>query len=281
MTVTVRDIISLMEEVAPPRLAESWDNAGLQIGKRSWPVSRIMTALDPSPQVIDDALNRNVDLLITHHPLLFTPLKAIDLDTAIGALVARAVTRRLAVYAAHTNLDSVCGGLNDELARRLELVDLSPLVPAPAAVAGHDPGGRAAAAAKSEGLGRVGTLPKQIPLLQLGLRLKGLLPADHVRMVGNAEMMVQRVAVCSGSGASLLDAFYASGAQVYISGDLGYHHARTAEAIGVGLLDIGHFASEHLVTTTLSGLLEKQCADHGISVSIHPCDIEKNPFVVL
>jgi len=281
VTVTVQDIIGLVEGVAPLRLADSWDNPGLQIGKRDWPVSRVMTALDPSPQVIDDALERNIDLLITHHPLLFTPLKSLDLDTPIGALVARIVQGRLAVYAAHTNLDRVGGGLNDELADRIGLTDRTALVPDAAGQPPVDSGTVGSGAGRLQGMGRVGTLPQPLSLRQLALQLKAQLSADHIRMAGDPEMMLHRVALCTGSGASLLAAVYASGAQAYVSGDLRYHDARTAEATGVGLLDVGHFASEHPMVTSLCAMLKETCAKCGLQVSIRPCDVEKNPFVVL
>jgi dinuclear metal center YbgI/SA1388 family protein len=279
VTVTIQDIIDLMERAAPSSLADSWDNPGLQIGKRDWPVSRVMTALDPSAEVIEDAIGRNIDLLITHHPLIFTPLNAIDLDTPLGLLLARAMERRLAVYAAHTNLDRVSGGLNDVLAQMMGLQDRVVLMPdAPGALAADDTGSVSAAL---QGMGRVGTLPEPLTLRQLALQLKERLGAAYVRIAGDPEMVLNRVALCTGSGASLLNAFYASGAQAYITGDLRYHDARTAEANGVGLLDIGHFSSELPVVATLSAMLQKACAGHGFSVSVYPCNVERDPFGVL
>jgi dinuclear metal center YbgI/SA1388 family protein len=274
VTVTIQDIIDLMERAAPSSLADSWDNPGLQIGKRDWPVSRVMTALDPSAEVIEDALSRNIDLLITHHPLIFIPLNAIDLDTPMGALLARAMERRLAVYAAHTNLDRVSGGLNDVLAEMMGLEDRVVLMP-------DAPDDAGSVSGALQGMGRVGTLPEPLTLRQLALQLKEHLGADTVRIVGDPEMVLRRVALCTGSGASLLNAFYASGAQAYITGDLRYHDARTAEANGLGLLDIGHFASEHPVVATLSAMLQKACAGHGFSVSVYPCTVERDPFLTL
>jgi putative NIF3 family GTP cyclohydrolase 1 type 2 len=104
-----------------PRLAESWDNVGLQIGNRNWPVKKVWTALDPLPEVVARACESDVDLLVTHHPLFFKPVTHIDCESPIGQIVEMALTRRLAIFSAHTNLDSVPGGVNDVLVGRMGL----------------------------------------------------------------------------------------------------------------------------------------------------------------
>ncbi|MCP3952152.1 MAG: Nif3-like dinuclear metal center hexameric protein [Desulfobacterales bacterium] len=129
MIPTVADIITLIESIAPPHLAESWDNCGLQVGKRQWPVKHIRTALDPLPQVISTAVEDGVDFLITHHPLIFKPVKRVDFGTEQGQIIRRAADGRMAVYAAHTNLDKASGGLNDTLADMLGLAETGPLIP--------------------------------------------------------------------------------------------------------------------------------------------------------
>ena len=108
-----------MEELAPLRLAQSWDNVGLQLGQSDWPVKRIMIALDPLPQVVSDALKSGIDLLITHHPFFFRPLKCIDPSTPLGSSIALALFHKLGIYSSHTNLDACLGGLNDMLAQCL------------------------------------------------------------------------------------------------------------------------------------------------------------------
>ena len=118
MATTVADIIKIMETVAPGRLAEEWDNVGLQIGQKDWPVRHIWIALDPLYDVVEAACQHDVDLLITHHPLIFQPLKSIDFSTPVGEIIRAAGESRTAVYSMHTNLDSAAGGVSDILADR-------------------------------------------------------------------------------------------------------------------------------------------------------------------
>ena len=113
---TVSDVIGLMDELAPPELAESWDNPGLQIGSPAWPVQKILVALDALPAVVADACEQGADLLITHHPFIFKALKQIDYSTPQGRMIEMATRHRLAVFSAHTNLDWASGGLNDAFA---------------------------------------------------------------------------------------------------------------------------------------------------------------------
>ena len=124
MQATVANVIEIMESLAPPWLAEDWDNAGLQIGNPQLPASRIWIALDPVLRVIKAACKNNVDMLITHHPLIFSPLKRIDFNTPEGAIIQMAIQHQMAVYSAHTNYDIVRDGVNDILGRRLRLQNM-------------------------------------------------------------------------------------------------------------------------------------------------------------
>ena len=121
MGASVAQIIKILDKLAPPWLAEEWDNVGLQIGDPRRPVRRIWVALDPSQEVVQAACKKSVDLLITHHPLIFRPLKSIDFDTADGAIIQMAAQHQLAIFSAHTNLDIVRNGVNDVLAQRLDI----------------------------------------------------------------------------------------------------------------------------------------------------------------
>jgi dinuclear metal center YbgI/SA1388 family protein len=131
MTATVAQFVGILDRLAPPRLAASWDNVGLQIGNPNWPVNKVWTALDPLPEVVASACENGVDLLVTHHPLFFKPLKRIDCESSLGRIVETALSRKLAIFCAHTNLDSVAGGVNDILAERIGLSNIRGL---PAAV---------------------------------------------------------------------------------------------------------------------------------------------------
>jgi dinuclear metal center YbgI/SA1388 family protein len=370
MTVTVADIIARMAVLAPPYLAEEWDNCGLQVGDRRWPVRRILVALDPLPAVVGEACEAKVDLLITHHPLLLRPVKQVDFSSATGRIIAQCARHQLAIFAAHTNLDSALGGLNDHFADLLELGERRPLtaatppqqtklvifVPAEAEAAVRQalfaagageigdyrhcafrlegqgsfrPGAASrpyigeagriesveevrletivprsrldAAVAAAEkvhpyetmawdaypllsadeprGIGRVGDLPAAMDLATLAKTAKAVLGAKWVRVVGDPRMPVSRVALCTGGGGSLLQAFFGSEAQVYITGDVRYHDARSVEETGKGLIDVGHFASERIVVSHLVTQLKARLADCQPPVSILAAAREEEPFL--
>jgi dinuclear metal center YbgI/SA1388 family protein len=369
---SVQDIINLMEELAPSRLAESWDPVGLQVGRKDWPVRSIWVALDPLPEVVAQACDQRVDLLITHHPLLFQPVKNLDFNSPVGSILYQAAVNQLAVYSAHTNLDKASGGLNDILAKRIGLDQVDVLVPENDAEscklvlyvpADHEqqvlsalfqtsagiigeytccafrnagkgsflPGDHARpfvgkpgeishvdeirietlvgkkniAAVLSHvrsqhpyqtmaydvypllpvesghGFGRTGMLPRPMNLFQFAQTVKENLCLPNVKISGNPDMMVQRAAVCSGSGSSLLNAFFASAADVFVSGDLRYHDARAAESAGKALIDIGHFPSEHLMIEPVCDYLHRRLSTAAWEVRVEACQLEKDPFAMI
>ncbi len=286
MTATVADIIKVMETLAPLRLAEEWDNVGLQVGQLDWPVRSIWVALDPLYDVVDGACRNGVDLLITHHPLIFNPLRCINFDTPVGSVIQAAAGHKLAIFAAHTNFDSAADGINDVLAFRIGLANLNvlkrsdhpdedsaaefyPLLPP------------ANAYMQKQGLGRVGELEEIMELLPLALSIKEKLGLKYIKIAGKPDLPVRRVAVCSGSGSSLMKDFYSSGAQVFISGDLRYHDAREVEALNLGLIDMGHFASEYLAVEVLAKRLDKILAADGKDIKVEACRLENDPFLIL
>lgn len=272
MTVCVEDICQVMEAIAPARLAESWDNVGLQVGHRRWPVATVMVALDPLTAVVAAACRAGAGLLVTHHPLIFKPLQRLDLETPLGAIIAMALEHRLAIFSAHTNLDSAADGLNDLLARRIGLTLEGALSPLDVPSAGS------LERASREGLGRVGLLPAAMTLEALARQVQTRIPAARVRFAGERDLLVKRVALCSGSGGSLLEVFAGSGCEAFISGDLRYHDARWAEENGRGLIDIGHFASEHLVVADLAQRLQAGLQQRGLRVAVTAFGDENEPF---
>ncbi|MBI9075988.1 MAG: Nif3-like dinuclear metal center hexameric protein [Desulfatibacillum sp.] len=261
----VRDIVNIVEKAAPPALAETWDNTGLALGRMDSPVRKIWVALDPLPLVVEEACKNNVDLLITHHPLFIRPLSRLDLSTPLGQIIALAVKNNLALYSAHTNLDKARGGVNDILAWRLGLTPARDLAPG----TGDQPG-----------LGRLAQLPESCTLESFITRVKKCLGLTWVRAVGPKDLQVATIALCSGSGSSLLPEFFVSGAQVYVTGDMGYHHARSVEDAGLACIDVGHFASEHLMVEAMALLLQEQCTAQGLDVSTEPCSLEQDPFAI-
>lgn len=261
----VSDIIDILDNLAPPAMAEEWDNVGLQVGDPGSAVKTIWVALDPTYSIVKAACRQKVDLLVTHHPLIFKPLQSLNFRTPIGSIIDLAIRHHLAIFAAHTNLDGAAGGINDILAGRIGLTDLKPL----------------SAPDQGSGIGRIGSLETESDLKSLALAIREKLNLRHLKFAGDPALSVQKAAVCSGSGSSLMADFFASGAQVFISGDLRYHDARDVEALNLGLIDIGHFYSEHLMVDVLAGRLSGIFADSKMNITVKACDIEKDPFTVL
>jgi dinuclear metal center YbgI/SA1388 family protein len=269
MAAFLRDIVRVLDTIAPPALAESWDNVGLQLGDPGLEVKTVWVALDPSPMVIDAACAGRIDLLVTHHPLIFRPLTRIDLQSPIGAAIGQALRHGLAVFSLHTNLDAVSQGLNDLLAQRLGLKRARPLI------------GNPAVAGNRHGIGRVGLLARPHRLSELALAVMRRLGAEGVRIAGDPQLRVQRVAVSTGSGSGVMPHFLQSDAQVLISGDLHYHDARDAEAAHRGVIDVGHFHSEQLMKNALVQKLAGVFSRKRLSVRVEACPLETDPFTFI
>ena len=266
----VKDIIGLMEDIAPGNLAEEWDNSGLQIGDQSWPVKKVLVALDPSPSVIESACKKNADLLITHHPLIFKPLKNLILDTPLGKIIDLSVRHRLAIFSAHTNLDSVKGGLNDFFAEKIGLRNLSLLV--------SDTADPLHPGVSPHGIGRIGELETPISLASFSEKIKSEFGLSALKVSGLLDMTVHKVAVCTGSGSGLMKQFFATDADVYISGDLKFHDAKDAQMNHRGLIDVGHFASEAIMIDLITDRLNEQIKEKGLDICVEAFKEEEDPF---
>jgi dinuclear metal center YbgI/SA1388 family protein len=264
MTATVGEVLAVLDRLAPARLAEDWDNVGLQVGDPAWPAGQIMIALDPTAAVVDEAIRRRADLLVTHHPLIFRPLRQVNLATHIGRLIDRLITGRVAVISAHTNLDSVQGGINDVLVDMLALQNPKVL--------------QAAAAEADAGLGRVGELPQPCRFEELVEDIKRRMGLAQIRYAGHPPDPVKRVAVCSGSGGGLVATFLESTAEVFVTGDVRYHDAREIEAHQRGIIDIGHFESERIIVRELARRLTARLEDMSMRAVVTEAECEATPF---
>jgi dinuclear metal center YbgI/SA1388 family protein len=234
VTVLLGQVIEALEARYDPVLAEPWDAVGLVCGDRGEPVRQVLFAVDPTAAVVDQVVEDGVDLLVTHHPLFLAPVHGVPADDPKGRLVHRLVRAGAAHFVAHTNADRAPGtGVNAALADVLGLTGAVPLEPATAV-----PGA---------GLGRIGELPEATTLRGFAALAARVLPATAggVRVAGDPERTVRRVAVCGGSGGSLLPAATAAGADVLLTSDLKHHPASDAlEVDGPALCDVAHFASE-------------------------------------
>jgi GTP cyclohydrolase I len=249
----VSDLVTVLEDFAPPFLAQDWDQVGLEIGELDRQCRVVCTSLDVTLATVEACIVNNADLLVVHHPLLFRPLKEIRFDKPIGHLVQKLCEHKISVYAAHTNLDSTHGGLNDHLADLVELEDLQSLLAAPT----HVPD---IWKKKGVGLGRIGRLKQAVTLNRLAKKLKSHLDPQAMRIIGHEHQEIEKVAICSGSGGDLINQAIQSGADCYITGDVKYHQALDAQAAGLAVLDIGHYASEVIAVDILASVISSSFA---------------------
>ena len=262
---SLQQILDALEEEAPSRLAESWDNPGLQIGGRSDPVERILLSLDPSLEAVRKAADIEAQLLLSHHPLLFKPLSSIDRNRYPGNIVYEAVKTGVALVSAHTNLDAALGGINDQLAVLLGLGNVRSL-------------GGGEGDPSEPGLGRIGTLHAPRLLGDLARDVRAALQAPVAGIVGPSNRSVQEVAVVGGSGGSLVSEADRAGADVLVTGDLGHHDALTASCLGLAVIDAGHFHTEKAALEGFSRTLSSRLRARGWAVEVRVFGEEESPM---
>ncbi len=370
--VRLADVIGLLNLLCPPDLAEDWDNVGLQVGDPMAEVSKILVCLDAEDIAIQEAQRHGAQLIISHHPLIFQPIKRLAPTDMTGRVLFQAIKQNIAVVSAHTNLDRAADGLNDWLAERLGLEDIIPLeqpisghfcklvVYVPfgheaevmdavfAAGAGQTgdydrcsfrsrgtgtfrgsqntqpfigiPGeleeadevrletlvpvsalnkvvARMLKAHPYEevaydliplanewfdvGLGRIGQLAKTVSLQQFAEQVKIGLQVPALRLVGDLQQRISRVAVCGGTGMSMFSAAVRHGADCLVTADVKFHEAQRARAEGVALIDAGHFATEQIMVTELSCRLRKVFAERQFTLEVIEMTAEQDPFVTI
>lgn len=358
--VQVKDIMAVMEGIAPGKLAESWDKPGLAVGDLAQTVKKILVALDVTKEVIAEAVDLGADMIVTHHPmLLFQKFDSITTETAVGSKIISLIQNNIAAFSAHTNLDIVGGGTNDVLAELIGLRDLTYLeetwtealqkiavfVPATYGEAvrramcdagagqignytcctfaapgestflpmeGSNPflgeqgklervaevrlealvpasqAAKVIAAMKAahpyeevaydvydvkqrytrEGIGRIGTLPAPMAFADFAKMLKEKLGLDSIRLTGDAHKMIQKVALCTGSGAEFILPAHHAGADAYLTGDIKFHEAQKAVEAGICVADVTHYASEVLIVPVLQKALEQAAQEKGWQLEV-------------
>lgn len=243
---TVNEIYEKICERIPESLAEAWDNDGLMCASDgSTEVKRALITLDVTEEIVDYAIAQGFNLIVSHHPLIFHPLKSLTEDSHVARKVINLIKHDVAVISLHTRADKVEGGVNDILCDMLKIRDAVPF---------------------GEGsIGRIGTLPEELTLEDFSYLLKGLLDCDGVK-VADACIPVQRVALIGGDGKSLLNDAIALGADTFVSGRIGYNVMVEANEMGVNLLEAGHFFTEHPVTYFFQNILMRLDADMYVEV---------------
>lgn len=224
------DFVVHMERIAPPELALGFDNVGLLLGTDRTEIKKVLVALDCTVETAKEAVEYGADLLLTHHPLFFEPVRRILPDTEATAAAYILLRNGIAMYAAHTNLDAAEGGVNDVLAETLCIGDVAPLPP--------------------ENLGRIGTLERETSLEVFAEFVSNVLNTT-VRIAGERESMVRKVALIGGAGGGDVAAAKEAGADAFVTGEIKHHQAIEAKRIGLAVIEAGHYETEQVILEKL------------------------------
>ncbi len=219
----LREIINSIESVAPRSAQEEWDNSGMQVGDTGRDVSSVLLTTDITEDVVYEAIALGCQLIISHHPLLFHGLKQVCGQSAQARVVELAIKHDIAIYSAHTNLDSVQGGINTRLAERLGMSNIQLLI--------------------ESGLGAIGKLQKPMHYADFIEHICEVLDCTYIRYTRPAKETIQTVALCGGNGSEFIEEAIAQGADVYLTADVKYHEFQDADG-RIGLIDIDHWISE-------------------------------------
>ncbi len=267
-------ILEALEAAAPPELAEEWDNCGTQIPPAEEQIDTILVCLDVTDEVIAEAKEEKAGLIVSHHPLIFTPLASLDpgakgSEKAGGGYRPEAeylmtlARAGIGVYSAHTSFDSAPRGNNHYLAELLGLNEIG----RPADFPDDIPG-------------LAGILPEPAAPGELCRVLEDLLAigAGSVRWVGDPDRAIRKAAICTGAGSELMEPAAAAGCEALITGDVKYHEARAAEALGIILIDAGHWGTEKIFAENMARILREETAARGEAPRIIESVVQKDPF---
>ncbi|MET9500460.1 Nif3-like dinuclear metal center hexameric protein [Streptomyces sp. NPDC006622] len=266
------EVIAALENLWPAERAESWDAVGTVVGEPGQDVERVLFAVDPVQEIVDEAVKLGADLLVTHHPLYLRGTTTVAASTSKGRIVHTLIKHDIALHVAHTNADTADPGVSDALAGALDLRVVRPLVPDPG-----DPEGR-------RGLGRVCELDHPLTVREFAARAAERLPAtaQGVRVAGDPDATVRTVAVSGGSGDSLFDHVRAAGVDAFLTADLRHHPASEARAhradTPLALLDAAHWATEWPWCELAAAQLDEISDRHGWGLRVHVSKTVTDPW---
>ena len=238
------EIIEKLEKCYPPMYAMEWDNIGLLVGDEDAEVKKVLISLDVTDAAAEDAILNHADLIITHHPMIFKPVSRIVRQDPLGRRILTLAENRIGAYAMHTNFDVA------EMAD-LNADDLNLQNPEILEETYRDETG------VREGLGRIGTLEKEMTLADFAASVKEVFRLDSIRVYGDPGRTVRTAAVCSGSGKSVLGEAIRRKADVYVTGDLDYHTSIDAVSAGIALIDAGHYGTEFCFISYMTGVMKR------------------------
>ena len=254
MSAKVSQIIRLLDGIAPFALAEEWDNVGLLAGNPDSEVDTVLCALDLNRDVLDEAVRRGAQLIVTHHPLMFDPLRTLTDDNYEARLIRRLAREDISLIAAHTCLDRAPGGVNDTLAELCGLTEVT-----------------------GEGFFRCGLLPAPLSVWEYAEQLKAALRTE-VRLMGPGDAVIRKVGLCSGSGGSEWPAAAETGCDAFVSGEIKHHFGLAMAGSGIVGLECGHFATEEPGIRALASALQKELNTIECNVRIYVSKVSAYSF---
>jgi dinuclear metal center YbgI/SA1388 family protein len=254
--VNLVDIIKYFESKYPKDLAYEWDNVGIQVGTLNVKAKKILVSLDLTKEVVKEAIQLKANMILTHHPLMFKPMDRIIFDSPKGWIVKNLIKHNITVYSAHTNYDLAEGGMNDTLAKALmfqnpKMLDLQ------------------------DEIGRYGQI-EPMAFNDFIVFIKKQLKLDFVKVIGRQDKTIHTIGISGGSGSKHMYEAKKAGCDVYLTGDVTYHTALDAIALGLTIVDIGHHAEKIFIPT-----IKKELENMFPKVEFIESQINTNPFVTL
>lgn len=237
----VKDIVNLIENFAPRNLAYEWDNTGLIVGNPEKEIKKIYLTLDLFKYNIDEAIEMGADMIVSHHPILFKGIKEVNTSTPEGYVLDKLIKNDIALYAAHTSIDCAKGGINDVLAEKLGLKHVEIIEESNA---------------EGCGLGRIGNITKDITLGEMCQIVKDKLETPFVRVCGDTDKQISRVAVGGGACDDLIPQAILMGADVMVTADMKYHISADSVDKGICIIDAGHYPTEVFVIDIFENILK-------------------------
>ncbi|MCT3023685.1 Nif3-like dinuclear metal center hexameric protein [Pediococcus pentosaceus] len=257
-----KKLIDRFESFAPKTIAFTNDPVGLQIGNVNNDIKRVLVTLDVRPEVVDEAIKQNCDMIFSHHPLIFRPIKNLDLSNPQNQMYAKLIQNSILVYSAHTNLDVAKGGMNDWLTEAMGLNHVQMVY------SNH----------YDTNIGRIGVLPTPVTVEEFAKTLKKIFNLDGLRLVANDnKAMVKNVAVVGGDGGKFYPEMLKAGADVFVTGDVYYHTGHDMLADGINVVDVGHNV-EKICIPKLASLFNEWKANNDWKVEIIESTVNTNPY---
>ena len=265
MSIWKLELMEALNDIAPESDQDHWDNGGIQLDLGEYEIHRILVALEVTTEVIKEANEVAADYLVVHHPLIFNPISNIDANEVTGSFLTELIQAGIGVYASHTAFDRAKGGNNQFLAKKLSLIDIQPLIP-------FHP---------DEGVpGVKGGVKETTTLLDMCQQLSYVLEEDKwmLRMVGNPDKAIRKVAIVTGAGGSCVKDAVLNGCDLLITGDVKYHDACLARETGLAVIDGGHYGTEKaFVPNMVHQLLDRI----GNKAEVIPSKAVENPFWII